>query len=108
MQTDIAKVTGYIERETITGKLRTRLVHLDYPLEITDGDGLTHFIWAGCTVLVVDRIDTELALVEQLVDLAELSLHFRWSRNHHGQETRTPLDLRTPQNGGREDEPIPF
>jgi hypothetical protein len=99
---------GYVEWETVTGDLRTRMVRLDEPIKFQDADGERLEVADGSLLLVVDRVDLELALVEELVDLADLGMHARWSRNHGGEETRTPFDLRAPAFGGRETPAIPF
>lgn len=109
MKTHVNELLGCVERETITGALRSRLVILDETAVLTDGEGVVHSLPAGSRLLVVDHVGVEQPVVEQYLDDGELLMHWLWSTRHHGEETRTPLDLRTPEYGGREDaEVIPF
>jgi len=108
MQHKANTIYGYAERVTTTGDLTTTWVVVEGKFVLEDGDGCRRLVEAGDRLMVVERVDPEQPLVEELVDLAELGMHARWSRNHYGQETRTPFDLRTSEAGGREDEQVPF
>ena len=109
MKTIVNELLGYVERETRTYNLRTRLVVLDETAICTDGEGVVHKINAGSRLLVVDHMGVEQPLVEQLLDLVELDFHSAYGAHYPHEETRTPLDLRTPEHGGRQDkEELPF
>jgi|SRR5689334_6932059 len=99
---------GFLERETITATLRTRVFHLDEPMVVIDGEGEKHRICSGATLLVVDRVDPEQPVAEQYLDATESLLHYLWRPGHAYPETRTPFDIRTAEAGGRETPAIPF
>src|SRR5690349_22598960 len=102
MAEQFARVEGYVERETKSGRLRSRVIHIETPLVVLDPDGEKQFVWAGSQLLVVDRVEGENAFVELVLDLVEQIMHYHWCNCHAGAVTHTPLDLRSPKAGGRE------
>lgn len=109
MKTHLGELLGLVERETITYTLRSRLVIVDETAVLTDGEGVVHTITEGCRLLVVDPVGLEQPVVDALLDMAELDVHHAFGFAHNGAQTRTPLDLRTPEYGGREDsQEVPF
>lgn len=103
MEANPWKAQGFVVTETITGELRTRLVHLDEDLDLVDGDGDIHPIPCGAKLLVVEIPYTDDATGQKLLDTAERYFHGLWGHRPHNERTSTAFDIRTAKGGGRAD-----
>lgn len=96
------------QRNTVTGSLRTDVYFVQERFAIPDGDGDLWIIEDGASILVVNPAWADQAMVERMLDQAELFLHHTYGNRPAGERTRTLADIRTK---GRKVEPaddIPF
>jgi len=102
-------VNGHLQRETMTGDLRSRVFGVDVAFNFVDGDGSMHAIPAGAVVVVIEIPVADYQRGTKYLDAAELYMHGQWGNRPRGERTATPFDIRTAKGGrrpGAEDTPF--
>lgn len=101
MDTGTFVINGHLQRETVTGELRSRVFGADVAFNFVDGDGDMHAVPAGAVVVVVEIPDSDDLRGTKYLDAAELYMHGQWGNRPRGERTTTAFDVRTVKGGRR-------